>query len=568
MNHIILKTIGIYMNPIVDEEYYDLLIDNSVANKYVESNTMNRIFQVNPKHSLVLMPSSSFNMCAIGTFPYSFIPSLYILNSITTSDSNVSKVQSNPNFALFGQGVLVAVIDTGIDYRHPAFRNADGTTRILSLWDQTIDNGAPSDDFQYGTIFNKALINMALLDQEPLNIVPSVDDVGHGTMIAGIIGGTFSIENNFTSIVPQCEFIIVKLKPAKRLNKELMCVPEDKLCYQDTDLLAALDYVYTTAYNLNRPLSICIALGTSQGGHDGRNPLSGWLDFIEQTPRVGVSVAAGNEGNKRRHVFRTIISPFYEDVELNISEEDESFFFEIRGRSPFRLSLDILSPTGEAIKNIYPRLRECRKLNFIFTPCTVYINNIITEAGNGDQLILIRFQKSFSGLWIFRIFSIDEIETAFDAWLPAGNLISDNTFFLNSDPYTTVTSPGTAYSPLSITNFNTETSSIAVDSSRGFTRCAVVKPELAAPGQNIRAPIPNNSYSNLSGTGAAAAHSTGVTAMLLEWSVVKGNYSTITGLELKNLLIRGAQRQEGLEYPNRSWGYGVMDILGVFEKLV
>lgn len=181
---------------------------------------------------------------------------------------------------------------------------------------------------------------------------------------------------------------------------------------------------------------------------------------------------------------------------------------------------------------------------------------------------MVRFENALSGIWRFRITSIDEKPIMFHCWLPSGDLISNETYFLNSNPDTTITSPGNADRPLTVGNYSGETGNINADSSRGFTRTNIINPDLAAPGTNMLCPIPDNKYTQITGTGAAAAHSTGAIAMVLEWGVVRGRYTSITGSNIKNLLIRGAYRSEKMEYPNKSWGYGALDVFGLFEKLI
>lgn len=555
------------MNSIVDENYFDLLADSSIIDLLGINNT-NQVFKINPKQSLILVDSKLFNMCQIGTLPYSVFPSLFTLNANPGEDSNVGKVQENPNFELFGQGILLAFIDTGIDYLHPAFRNKDGSTRIFSIWDQTInENNNHPVGLPFGTEYRKEMINMAIRNDTPLNIVKTVDEIGHGTMLAGIAGGTPDLENRFMGIASRSEFVIVKLKPAKKLNKEIYCVPEDKLCYMESDVISGLTYVTNVATELHRPLIICIAMGTSQGGHTGFGSTSGYLNYLTQTPGIGVAIAAGNEANKRRHYFGTINAPSYTDVELNVDEKDKTFSLEFWAASPYRVSIDITAPSGEKKSSIFPRISECMKLNFVLSQDIAYVNNIITESDTGDQLILIRFQNITSGIWRFRLYSIDNINVTFNAWLPAGDLISDQTYFLNSDPNTTVTSPGNAESPLTVANYNPTTNSIVNDSGRGFTPLNIIKPSLAAPGFNVRCPIPNGKYSSTTGTGVSAAHTAGIMAMVMEWAILKGNYTGLTGAELNKILIRGAERKDDTEYPNRMWGYGAIDAFGTFEKL-
>lgn len=553
------------MNPICDETYYDLLVDNNLIFLYRDEAVA--VYPINPKVSLMVIPGSKFDMTNIGTYPYSAFPSLFTLSSETCTFSNVEKIQSNPNFALFGQGVLVGIIDTGIDYRHPSFRHPDGSSRIYSLWDQTInDDGAipPLEQF-YGAEYSNEIINQALLLNNPLDLVPSTDEIGHGTMMAGIAGGNSEIHHG---IVPFCEFIIVKLKPAKKYNKKIFCVPENKLCYEETDVITALSYITETARILHRPLSICLPMGTSQGGHNGKGATSGFLNYITQSPHTGVAVSAGNEGSLRRHYLGQITQPYFTDFELNVDEKDPFFSMEIWGGSPYRLMLEITSPNGEVLRSLYPKLRECRKLDFIFIPTVIWFNNIVAESDTGDQMILFRFENAVKGIWRFRVVSIDEEPAAFHVWLPADHLISLDTFFLDSDSETTITSPGNAESPLVVTNLNEATGSVLPSSSRGYTRYHAIKPDLAAPGTNIPAPMPNQSYGEITGTGAAAAHAAGVIAMVLEWAVIRGRYSVISGSDINRMLIRGAFRSRQITYPNTTSGYGTLDIQGLFEKLV
>ena len=228
------------MNRIVDEQYFDLIIDNTLVSTFQDQEEA-YIYNINDRLSLLLASESQFDMCALENYSYDAFPTIYTLTAEISTNSNIDKVQSNPNLALFGQGVLVAVIDTGIDYQHKAFQYSDGTTRIFSIWDQTInENNTPPSGYFYGSEYNRDQINTALENANPITIVPSFDEIGHGTMIAGIIGGSPDRTNNFSGVVPQSEFVIVKLKPAKKMNKQIFSIPIDKLCYEETDLIAGL----------------------------------------------------------------------------------------------------------------------------------------------------------------------------------------------------------------------------------------------------------------------------------------------------------------------------------------
>ncbi len=559
----------VIINQIIDENYIDLIIENDIIDFY---GPIENITPLNARQSILHILSTEIDMCDLGIFPYHFYPSIYTLCSTASSEkSGIIQIQRNPNFALYGQGVLVAVIDSGIEYQHQAFRNADNTTRIVSIWDQTINevSSVPPEGFLYGTQYSRELINEALQSDTPLEIVPSTDEIGHGTMIAGIIAGNENMDENFSGVVPQAELVVVKLKQAKQKNRQIMAVRNDVICFQSTDIIAGIRYVYEVAQQLQRPLAICIALATNEGGHDGRSAMSNYLSIISQTPRFDVVIAVGNEGNSQRHYFGTIIAgpASYQTFQLNVSEKDTLFSFEIWQSAPYRLSLGITSPSGENIENIYPQLNQCRRVNFIFESSVIWVNNIISESVTGDQLILIRFYRPMAGIWTFRLTNIDNQSSSFHAWLPTGDIISNETYFIGSNPNTTITAPSAALYALAITAYNQENNSILLTSGRGFTRTDIIKPDLAAPGFNITCPILGNQYGSLTGTGSSAAHATGIVAMVLEWAVVNQNFQSITGTDINSLLIRGANRSNNLTYPNQIWGYGEISITGFFEKL-
>lgn len=508
-------------------------------------------------------------VCDLGIYSYHVFPSVYILNStVSLEKSGVGKVQRNPNLALFGNGVIVGIIDTGIDYQHPAFLNEDGTSRILSIWDQTIQSGKAPEGLHFGTEYTKEMINQALKSQNPLEIVPSIDENGHGTAIASIAVGTPDLDHDFSGIATSAELVVVKLKEAKKKIKAIHFIPEDALCYQENDVLFAARYLTETAKKMRRPLSLCIAFGTSQGGHDGRGATSTYFDYIMQMPQIAVSVAGGNEGNKQRHYYGTVDSQtFIKNIELKVSEKDREFAFEIWAYAPGRLSLEITTPGGETTREIFPQFNECRNFYFIYESSLVWVNNVIIEEETGDQMLLIRMQDPLAGIWNFKLRNLEREVSSFHAWLPAGDLISRETFFLESNPNTTITSPGTSPSPMTITAYNQENESILLESGRGYTRNNIIKPGFAAPGFQLTCATINGEYGEITGTGAAAAYAAGVVAMIFEWAVLRGNYTGITGTEISSLLKGGASRDKGISYPNNIWGYGKINIDGVFQRL-
>lgn len=553
------------MKKILDENYYDLIVTNPVSSPANNDN----VTYLNNRHSLLHIPTTDLSVCDTVKYPINTFPELYdITSTVSLEQSGVGTVQRNPALGLFGNGVIVVVIDTGIDYLHPAFRNTDGTTRILSIWDQTQQDGTPPETFTFGTEYNRDTINAALNSDTPLSIVPTTDPNGHGTAIASIIAGTPNLTAAFSGVVPQSDLVIVKLKEAKQNLKKFYFVPENILCYQESDLMLGFRYSLTISAKYNRPVVTCIALGTNQGGHDGRGALSGYLNDLALQPGIGISVSAGNEGNSQRHYFNsTPTAPFYNDFELRIGENDKMFSMEIWSYSLGRISVDVSSPNRESTQQIYPSINDCRTFNFVFTPTILYVNNYVFEEETGDQLIFLRFQNTTPGIWRIRIRGIENEPLSFHAWLPSGNFISNQTFFNNSSPDTTITSPGNGTRQLTVTAYNQLNNSILGESSRGYTRIGGIKPNLAAPGYQITCAVVGGGYGNITGTGAAAAHAAGIIAMVFEWAIVKDHYKTINGYDVNQLMMRGASRSRTYTYPNNIWGYGQVDVNNLFQQL-
>jgi subtilisin family serine protease len=557
-------------NQFISENYFDLLIPNANVGTL---NPNVAVTRVNNTYSIFHLPNEDINKCDFHGFGYNNIPKCFILESTFVLEATgVKRVQSNPNLALMGTGVLIGIIDSGINYLHPAFLFNDNTSRITSIWDQTVNPNDPPEmtqDFPYGTIYTKEDINLALKQPNPLQVLPTDDPIGHGTAIAGIAGGSADGANDFSGVAPLAEFVIVKLKQAKNITKDFLSISRDVICYQETDVMMGVKYVEQVAQQLNRPLALCIALGSNQGSRDGLGALSSYLNDLSELPRTCVSVSAGNQGNTRRHYSKAIRSvEEYIDIEFNVSVNDKKFFLEIWTEPILRITFDIISPSGERIENLTPAFRQTTFHTFVFGPTKLCVKNVLTVPITGDQLIWLRFEDAQSGLWRLRIYNIDRANAQVNAWLPAGGTITNDTYFIQSDSFTTLTTPGDTVSPITITSYDLLTGGISVFSSKGYTRVNEIKPDLAAPGTELTAPTNTSGYVNVSGTGAAAAVNAGIVALLFEWAITRGYYTGITGVEIKTFLIRGANRDLPLDYPNRTWGYGKVDLYGVFQRLI
>ncbi|MDF2537871.1 MAG: hypothetical protein K0S76_892 [Herbinix sp.] len=555
---------------ITSNEYADLIIPYNENIAIFEKYKNYSVHIMNSGIAILYIPVKEFNQRINRTFGYSAIPTCFgITNERSLEVSGVNKLRRLPVFDLRGKGVLIGILDSGIDYTNPIFQYPDGTTKIVAIWDQTIDsvNGYPSDTF-YGTEYIREQINEALANENPYDVVPSRDEIGHGTMMAGIAAGSSVIENKFSGVVPDSELVIVKLKQAKSLIRGYFVIPEEIPCYQENDIMWGAQYLIRIARKLNRPIAIAVGLGTSSGAHDGRGYLSSLLSIGGDFPGVTVTIAAGNEGNARRHYYGTINPSIgYETVELYIDENETGFSMEIWGRAPNTYSIDILSPSGEYVPRIMESLFVSRQVSFVFEETEIIVDYHMVESQTGDQLILLRFRKPSPGIWRFQVYGRGDLKGTFHAWLPMNGFLSDKTYFVQSNPYTTITSPGNATVPITVTAYNPYNEALYTYAGRGYSRIDTIKPELAAPGVNMLSPNLEHGFMEVSGTSVAAAHTAGITAMLLEWGTVRGNYPGIDTVEIKKFLVKGARRNDLLMYPNRDWGYGLLDIYNVFNTL-
>ena len=553
------------MEKILDNRYYDLIISNTLVTSY---NTGDNITIMNDMFSLLHIPKDRMEPCDLGVNAYHSFPELYTLESVVSMEntSEESK-QITATRGLFGRGVIVGIVDTGIDYRHPAFMNNDKTSRILSIWDQTVE-GTPPAGFTFGSEYTKELINFALLSQYPYTIVPTNDPYRHGTAIASVIAGRSNDKEGFSGVAPQADLVVVKLKEAKENLKRLFCIPTGALCYQESDIIMGIRYLLNVANKLNRPLVICLALGTNQGGHDGRGALSTYLNSLLLLPKISIITSSGNEGNSGRHYYGKVSKePYTDSFQLNSGGMDNEYFIEIWPYIPSRLTIQLTAPTWESSQVIKPALGECHKLSFQSIKTNVWINNVLFESETGNQLILLRFRNMEPGMWYIRLDNKDGLSYSFHCWLPAGNLISNETYFVNSDPNTTITMQGDTANLLTVAAYNQNNGSILAQSSRGYTRLGQIKPDVAAPGYNIPCAIPEFQYGTATGTGVAAAYATGIAAKIIEWAYIKGNYTAITGNQINRLMMRTAERDPDAIYPNNIWGYGKIDAENIFNEI-
>lgn len=554
---------------IMSEDYADILVDYIFDLSTLEDRVDIICNQIISNQFAVLhtLNSSNISLNLVRDGYYRAVPKLYgLMDTSNIEETGVQRIRRLPYLDLLGDGTIIGIIDTGIDYTNPLFLNADNTSRIAYLWDQTVTEGPLSKSIAYGREYTRKELNEALKAENPLDVVPENDSDGHGTFLAAVAAGNIDIENDFSGIAPNATLIVVKLKPAKAYLREFFQIQEGAVAYQENDIMTAINYLIVKAEELEHPLSILIGLGTSQGDHDGHTVLSSYLNTVSNLTGICVSVAAGNEGNAGHHYEGEIQFNTSEDVEIKVGENDKGMSLELWSLSPSVFSVGIVSPSGEVAEKVPARQDTSVPVSFVLEPTKVQVTYGIADMSSGNELILMQFTDLVPGIWKIRVYNEFDIGTNYNIWLPITNFVSSDTYFLRPNPYVTLVETGTAAQPISTATYNHKNNSIYIRSSRGYTLSGRVKPDLVAPGVNIYGPSGKNQFSTRSGSSIAAAHTAGIASLLLQWGIAEGHRTSLNTAEIKALLIKGAIRTNRT-YPNQEWGFGAINAYNAFESL-
>ncbi len=500
-------------------------------------------------------------------------------------NAGISQARRQSGLNLYGQGVMVGFVDTGIDYSHPAFIGSDGRTRIVSIWDQTVEElregEHPPALFSYGAEYTSDDINRALNSDSPLDIVPSRDYNGHGTFMAGAACGNIIESANFSGVAPYAAICMVKCKEAKQNLRNFYFINNNNPCYAESDIMLGIRYLVDLAGQYGMPLVLCLGMGTNQGGHNRGGILGELMEDYGDYRGIYMVTAAGNEANTSHHYQDDSLGGGEDvEVEVRVGENERGFTIKLWTAATELYSVGLVSPDGEYSGKTQARLGEQRRVSFLFGGTVVYIEYLLFSFESGDECIQLRFQNPTAGIWKIRVFNELDSARRFDMWLPIRNFIDDQTYFLRANPDTTICDPGNNHRIITTAFYNSATRGIAAESSRGFTRENAIKPDFAAPGVEIYGTLPfagnyptseqeRNSrarYGSRTGSSQAAALTAGTVALLAEWAIVRKNDLAMDTEKAKMYLIRGADRS-GITIPSRTWGHGTLDLYGVFDRL-
>ena len=501
------------------------------------------------------------------------VSTILTLNTISPLEASGAPVfNNNPYLRLNGRGVLVGIIDTGIDYLNKEFQREDDTTRIVRIWDQTIQGDKDIYNLKYGTEYTEDQINQAISLQtsggDPYSIVPSKDDIGHGTRLAGIIGGR-GINPDLKGAAPDCQFVIVKLSRATKVELDAAVIDKtDVPSYTPWSALLALRYIIAVARELKRPVVVFEPLGSNMGSHTGNGIVEQSINNYSAQSGTVVVVPTGNQGNTDTHTEGIIESSGYiKDIEIRVGEKQKNLPIEIWVNKPNRVKLSIVSPSGEVIDNLEAKNTNNERIKFLYEGTEMIVNFTSPELSTGDSLIFIRAYNLKAGIWKFRLTGQSIVDGKYYAWIPQRELLDSETKFLNSVGYTTLTLSSTSSGAISVAYYNQDDNSVISESGRGYTRYGMIKPDIAAGGFNAIVTNPGGGTAVISGSSVAGAVVAGCCALILQWAVVDKNYPDIYAAQIKSYIISGAKGRPGDVYPNKEWGYGMFDMQGVFDRI-
>lgn len=459
--------------------------------------------------------------------------------------------------AVLGEGAIVGIIDTGIDYTHLDFRfDADGdgfeeSSRIDSIWDQTWGI--------FGAEYSRSEIesDLALGLGSGTGIVRSSDENGHGTHVASIAAGDGSSSSyGFVGVAPEATIVAVKTS------------------FYTADILSGVKYVFERAEAIGLPAVVNLSLGGHDGPHDGTSLFEEGLDELAADPGRAVVVSAGNEGDLPIHTSGTLSG---NAAVFEVEPEDWEMELVVWYPGTSEFTITIRAPSGAPVSAAV----ETDTGYVLTADGTVYVDNASggVNPNNGDHQAFIRLANVTVGeRWEIEIRDVGG-SGRFDAWVTTAAGI-----IVNGDSSSSIDEPGNADRVITVGSFNTKAtwaslagsqdfsgtypvSALSAFSSRGPTRDGRTKPEISAPGAWICGAgssdattfqyltHPDEVHVMELGTSMAAPHVSGASALLLSRD------PDLTGPEIREILKTTANgdSQTGV-VPNVRWGWGKLNV--------
>jgi subtilisin family serine protease len=530
---------------------------------------------INDKYAILVVPASEVEIDIrkpeFTSIVYIKPTEMYTLQSISPIEaSKANFLQLNLPLNLTGKNIYVAIIDTGIDYLNEEFMKSNGETRIELIWDQTIISSKEyqSNLIPYGTVYTKNEIQEAIKSHRdggsPYEIVPSKDEIGHGTNMAGIIGATGK-NPKLKGVVPECHFIVIKLLQDYAFEARFQTeVP----VYSISTIFTALEFLNEYALTNNRPMVIYFPLGSNFGNHKGNGILDEFIEIISITGRIVVVCGTGNQSGNGTHTSGVIDEVGgIGNIEIQVSPKQIYLWVEIWVDLPNIMTVDIISPSGENTGTIPVIINSIIDYDFVFERTSIKVNYYLPEEHTGDELIRIRLYDLKPGIWIFKLTGKSILNGVYNVWLAQDGITVGNTRIGSCNDYGTITTPGSSTYTVTVAAYNQNNNNLLDYSGRALLSDYADVIDVAAGGVNAITVAPNNQTAIVNGTSVSAAVVAGVCAMLFEWGIIEGNDPYIHSQTIKAYIARGTTQRSGDSYPNPLWGYGILDVLKLFENI-
>lgn len=449
---------------------------------------------------------------------------------------------------LSGKGVITAIIDTGIDIYSSEFRNADGSTRILDIYDQTLQREYSAADIDAFIGKDRNVYTGRDISQEENEGIPAFDNIQHGTNVAVIACGK-------SGVAYESDIIVVKM--GYSYNNQFP---------RTTSLMDAIDYIIRKAMEYNRPVAINISYGMNYGDHNGNTLLESYINAAASGYKCSICIGSGNEADKAVHYGGTIKNAQTDTVEIAVGEYQSSIDIQIWKYYWDDIRVTLISPDGtERVIVTHGKISRY----------TLGGTNVISLSGEPSPYNLyqeiyinLQLQGSYitSGIWKIQLYGENVRQGTYNIWLPASVSLNRATGVIRPVAYDTITIPATAGGCISVGAYNSYTGAYAAFSGRGSALTDVltagIKPDILAPGVDIsirRDTRQGVVYTSVTGTSYATPFVTGAAALLMQWGIVIGNDRFMYGEKLKAYLRSGARQLDGVtQTPNPVTGYGAL----------
>ncbi|MFI3210288.1 MAG: S8 family peptidase [Peptostreptococcaceae bacterium] len=412
--------------------------------------------------------------------------------------------------------------------------------------DQTKE-GTPPKNYFLGSEYNSEDINKAILENDSSL---TVDEVGSGTILSGICSGLGNVNPEYVGVAKDSELIVVKLQ---KINGE----------YNNGMLSAGLEYVYQKARELNMPVCVNLSVGSSGlVGFDNSTLFK--KTFFER----GIFISAGSGDDVNRELHTTGIIPIVGEekvIEIEVNEDSDEIEIQVWIDRPYKVEVQIESPSGELSKA--SSLSNFNQFNGLFDleQTSYVITYVYPTTYSGQQFTSIILENVKVGIWKIRLTGIYKSSGNYNIYIvnPKSNKIK----FRDSDPFYTINYMGVSPYITTVGNYNSINKTIYTNSSRGPNIKGVMKPDLVAPGVNIIGPFRDDRYSKVTGSGASNSYVVGCAALFMQYTVVDNRYPEKAYPQIIKTYIQGGCKRDILmDYPNNSFGFGLLDFRGLFDE--